>query len=106
MDVFSPRKGLAQLRLARDVSEDPQLDLRVVGRDELPAGLGGEGGPDLAPELRSDRDRLQVRVRGREPPRRSDRLVEGSVQAAVLAEQRRQRSEGGVEELRVLPPLL
>ena len=52
-------------------------------------------------------DRLEVRVRGREAPGRGDGLVEGRVQPAVaLRDQRRQRQEVGVEQLRVLAPLL
>ena len=34
VDVLAALERLAQLRLARDVREDPQLDLRVVGRDQ------------------------------------------------------------------------
>src|SRR5206468_1530261 len=92
--------------LARDVREDAQLDLRVVGRDQLAAGLGDERGADLAAELRPDRYRLQVRVRRREAARRGHGLVEGRVQAPVLAEHRRERLEVGIEQLRVLAPLL
>jgi hypothetical protein len=68
--------------------------------------LGHERAPDLTAEVGADRDRLQVRVRGREPAGRRDRLVEVRVQPAVLAEQRRQRPEVRVEELRQLAPLL
>ena len=68
--MSSPRRErLAQLRLAGDVREDPQLDLRVVGRESREPGLGDEGAADLAAELGADRDRLEVRVRGREPAR-------------------------------------
>ena len=77
VDVLARREGLAELRLAGDVREDPQLDLRVVGREQPEARLGDEGAADLAPELGADGDRLQVRIRGREPPRRGDGLVEG-----------------------------
>ena len=83
VDVLAARERLAQLRLAGDVREDPQLDLRVVGREQPVALLGDEGRADLAPELGADRDRLQVRVRRREPAGRGDRLVERRVQAAV-----------------------
>src|SRR5205823_9673422 len=106
MDVLAARERFAQLRLARDVREDPQLDLRVIGGNQLPAGLGYECRPDLAPELGADRDRLQVGVRGRQTACRGDRLVEGRVQAAVVTEQRGQGPEIGVEQLRVFAPLL
>ena len=106
VDVLAAREGLAQLRLAGDVREDPQLDLRVVGREQLVPRLGDEGRADLATELGADRDRLEVRVRRREPARRGDRLVDRRVQAAVLCDQARQRAQVGVHELRVLAPLL
>ena len=84
VDVLAALERLPQLRLAGDVREDPQLDLRVVGRDELAAGLGDEGGTDLPAEVGADRDRLQVRIRRREPTGRGDVLVERCVQTAVL----------------------
>ena len=87
VDVLAARERLAELRLAGDVREDAQLDLRVVGGDELPARLGDERGADLAAELGADRDRLQVRVRRREPAGGGDGLVERRVQAPVLADQ-------------------
>src|SRR5213076_660196 len=54
VDVLAARERLAELRLARDVREDAQLDLRVIGRDEAAAALGDERAPDLAPELGPD----------------------------------------------------
>ena len=69
VDVLAARERLAQLRLAGDVREDAQLDLRVVGREQLRALLGDERRADLAPEVGADRDRLQVRARRREPAR-------------------------------------
>jgi hypothetical protein len=106
VDVLAGLEGLAKLRFARHVGEDSQLDLRVVGREQLVPRLGDEGRADLAAELGADRDRLQVRARRRKAPGRRDGLVEGRVQAAVLADQRRERAEVGVEQLRILAPLL
>ena len=94
VDVLAAEERLAQLRLARDVSEDPELDLRVVGREQAVSGLRDERGADLAPELGADRDRLQVRVRRREAPGRGDVLVDRRVQAPVLADQRRAAARG------------
>src|SRR5207302_9148192 len=91
VDVLAARERLPQLRLAGDVREDAQLDLRVVRRDESVALLGDERGADLAAELRADRDRLQVRVRRREAARGRDVLIEGRVQPLVLPDQRGQR---------------
>src|SRR6185312_2064456 len=65
-----------------------------------------EGGPDLTAELGADGDRLEIRVRRREAPGRGDRLVDRRVQAPVFGDQRRQRAEVSVQELRVLAPLL
>ena len=68
--------------------------------------LGDERRADLPAEVGADRDRLEVRVRRRQPPGGGDRLVERRVQPAVLADQRRQRAEVRVEQLRQLAPLL
>ena len=69
--------------------------------------LGDERRADLAAEVGPDRDRLQVRIRRREPARGGDGLVERRVEPAVpLRDQRRQRQQIGVEQLRVLAPLL
>src|SRR5215203_5781595 len=81
-------------------------DSRSFGSPELVPGLRDEGRTDLAPELGANRDRLQVRVRRRQPTRRRDGLVEVRVQTPVLRQQRRQRLQIRVEELRVLAPLL
>ena len=69
MDVLSTREGLAQLRLARNVSQDAELDLGVVRRKEPVALLGDERAPDLTTELGSARNGLKIRVRGREAAR-------------------------------------
>ena len=106
MDVLAAEERLAQLRLAGDVGENSELDLRVVGGQQALARLGDERGADLAAELGPDRDRLQVRVRGRQAPGRGDVLVDRRVQPPVLADQRRQRAEIGVQKLRQLAPLL
>ena len=106
MDVLAARERLAQLRLAGDVREDAQLDLRVVGGEQAVPGLRDERGADLAAELGADRDRLQVGARRREAAGRGDGLVDRRVEAPVVADQRRQRAEVGVHELRQLAPLL
>ena len=85
VDVLAALERLAQLRLAGDVREDPQLDLRVVGRQQLRALLGDERRADLAAELGADRDRLEVRARRREPAGRGDGLVDRRVQPARSA---------------------
>src|SRR5204863_5440843 len=61
----------------------------------------------LLAQLGAVRDRMQIRVRRRQPPGRRDRLVERRVQPPVpLRDQRRKRTEVRVEQLGVLAPLL
>ncbi len=107
VDVLVAGERISQARLAGDVREDAQLDLAVVGGDQPVPLLRDEGRADLPSELGADRDRLQVRIRGRKPAGRGSRLVERRVQAAIrLRDQQRQRAEIRVDELRELAPLL
>ena len=55
------------------MGEEPQLDLAVIGRDDLVALRRDEGRADLAPGFRADRDVLQVRVGRGEAARRRGR---------------------------------
>ena len=91
----------------RIVGQDAQLDLRVVGGEQLPAGLAGdERGADFAAFVGADRDVLQVRVAGAEPAGGGDDLVERRVNAARLGvDHRRQGVDVGALELRVLAVL-
>ena len=81
VDVLPPLERLDQGRLLREVREDPQLDLRVVGGHEAPPVLRDERLADAPAELGADRDVLEIRVRRRQPPRRRDQLVERGVDA-------------------------
>ena len=49
-------------RIARDVREDPQFELRVVGRQKFVPLLGNERLSDALTELRADRNILQIRI--------------------------------------------
>jgi hypothetical protein len=74
VNVEPVAEGLLQLRIdVGDMGEHAQLDLAVVGRDQLVALLGDEGLADLAAFLGADRDVLQVRVGGGQPPGRGRR---------------------------------
>ena len=97
----------AHRRVFRIVGQDAQLDLRVVGRQQLPARRpGDERRANFAAFLRADRDVLQVRVAGAEPARRGHHLVERRVHAAGFRmNHRRQRVDVRVLELRVLAVL-
>ena len=66
MDVDAFEEGVAQGRDVRDVGEEAQLDLRVVGGDQHVARRGDEGFADLAAFLGADRDVLQVGIGGGE----------------------------------------
>ena len=57
-----------QLRNIGDVGQQPQLDLAVIGTNEL-AALGGDKGPaDAAARFGSHRNVLEVGVGGGQPP--------------------------------------
>src|SRR6185503_18724108 len=60
----------------REVGQQPQLNLRVVSREQNTSGLGNERGANLASQLRANGNILQVWIDGREPARRRSRLVE------------------------------
>ena len=104
--VLAAAEDVLQHLLVRDVREQPQLDLRVVRGDQAVALLGHEAGADLAPQLRADRDVLEVRVRAREPAGGGRDLAEGRVQPRPLVHEAGERVEVGGLELRELAPLL
>ena len=62
VNVTAGSERLHECFIVRQVREQPQLDLRVVGRDEPPPGARDEAAPDVPPELSPDRDVLQVRI--------------------------------------------
>ena len=92
VDVVAAAVGLDQQRVGGEVGEQAQLDLRVVGGEQQVAGLGDEGGANLAAQLGADGDVLQVGIDGREASGGRAGHVEGGVQAAgARVEQRGQR---------------
>jgi hypothetical protein len=100
VDVDPVAEGPGQDRVARQVGQDPHLDLRVVGGDQQLARPGHEAAADGASQLGPDRDVLQVGVLRRDAPGRGRDLVERGVQAAGAGvDQRRQRVEVGALEL-------
>ena len=48
MDVVAAAVGFDQQRIAREVGEQAEFDLRVVGGQQNVAGFGDEGGADAA----------------------------------------------------------
>ena len=105
VEVGAARERVAQVLVARDVGEDPQLDLAVVGGDQRQVRrTGHERAPDPPAERRPDRDVLEVRVRRGEPAGRGHGLVERGVEAAVGGHQGRQRVDVRRAQLGVDPP--
>ena len=75
MNVFSVLKSIEHHLVARDVRQQTQLKLRIIGRDEFVAGLGDEGAPDAPAHFCANRNILQVGIAGRKPARRRDGLI-------------------------------
>ena len=105
VDVLPAPERLEQRLVAREMREQAQLDLGVVGgHEDAPRGRD-EGAADREARLRADRDVLEVRrVRG-EAPRRGDRLVVPRVDAPVLRDRAGKRVDVRALELRDLAPL-
>ena len=63
MDVGAASEGVAEVLVARDVGEDAQFDLRVVGGEKRHVGRAGhERAPNPPAQLRPDRNVLEVRI--------------------------------------------
>ena len=63
-----------QARVGGKVRHDAQFDLRVVGRNDVRARCGDEGGPDASSFRRAYRDVLQIRVARRQSSGHRHRL--------------------------------
>ena len=106
VDVPAFREGGLQVGVARNVGQDPELDLAVVGAHEDHLGrAGNEGPPDAPAERRPDRDVLEVRVRRREAARRGHGLVERRMEPPVGGQEPGQRLDVGGAQLGVEPPV-
>ena len=83
--------------VAREVSQHPQLDLGVVGHQQLAVRTSGDERPaDLPAQLAPDRDVLQVWVHAGKPPGgRADLVVGGVNPAGPGIHQRRQGVQVG-----------
>src|SRR3989449_9229168 len=82
VDVLTTPERLDDRRIAREMGEDAELDLGVVGGDEPPALRRDERGADPPAQLGPDRDVHEVRVLRGEPPGRRHELVARRVDAA------------------------
>ena len=62
MDIFLFVEAASQLRVAAQMSQQPQFDLRIVGGQKSASRRGDERRADFAAGLRLDGDVLKVRV--------------------------------------------
>ena len=82
MDVVSAEEGVYHVLIFAEVCHDAQLYLRVVGREELAAGVGDERLADFLSVFVADGDVLQVGIAGAEASGSGHCLVEGGVDAS------------------------
>ena len=82
MHVVALLVGINQDRFAREVGEDAQLDLGIIGTQQLPALLGQKRLANPARKLGAHGNVLQVWVAAGQAPGGGDRLVEIGVHSA------------------------
>ena len=68
MNVETLRKRLPQLRNFCDMGEQPQLDLRIIGGNQLVPRRGDKSGADFTAGFIAHGDVLQVRLARRQAP--------------------------------------
>src|SRR6266403_425177 len=101
VDVPALLEGFDERRVAREMGQQSQLDLRVVGREQQRPGRSDEGAANGFAARGAHRDILQVRVGRRQPARGSPGLIEARVDAPGLrVDESRQRIHVGGLELR------
>ena len=107
MDVLAGSEGPSHRLVTREVRQDAELDLRIVCRDEPPAGLAGQKrAANLLPLGRAGGDVLQVGVARTQPPGGCDGLVERRVNpAGGRLHERRQAVDIGALQLGILAVL-
>ena len=82
MDVLPFAEGLQQVGVLREMCQQAQFYLRVVGREEQTARIRDNRLADETSALRTDRQVLQIRIGGREPTRGGNGLVISSMYLA------------------------
>ncbi len=75
MNVLAAAVGLHQQLVSGEMRQQPQLDLRIIGREQHVARLGDECGANLAAKFGADGNILQIGIGGRQPPGRRSRLL-------------------------------
>jgi hypothetical protein len=99
VDVLVVPEGLDQHCVGREMGQQAQFDLRVVGGEQHPARVRHESRADVTPEVATDGDVLQIGIRGREAPGGRAGGIERGVDAAGRIHQQRQRVDVGALEL-------
>ena len=106
MDVRAVAERLFERLDIGDMRQQPELDLRIIRRQQHMAVIGDKGGADLAAFLGPDRNILQIGIVGRQPAGRGDGLRIGGVNAFCLrVDLADQRVGIGTLELGKLPPV-
>src|SRR5277367_5094927 len=82
VDVFPATKSFDEDRIARKMSEDAQLNLRIIRGKELKSRRGDERGANFAAELGADGNVLQIRIGRAQTSGCGAGLREARVQAA------------------------
>ena len=82
VNVLSATEGLNEDRVAGQMREDAQLDLRIIRRKKLVTRGGDERGANLAAKFRANGNILQIWIGGAEAARRGAGLREARMQAA------------------------
>src|SRR3954449_8684533 len=92
MNVVATPVGLDQQIILGKMGEQPQLDLRIISRQQNMSGFRSESCTNLAPQFGANGYVLQVRIGRRQPSRRGSGLSERSMETpARPAQQLRQR---------------
>ena len=100
VDVLAVQKGLLHMRVPGDMRQNAQFDLAVIRIYQHTAWLCNKVGAQLAAQLGADGDILQIGIIGGEPSGAGFGLVEGGVDAPVLANDLEQTLHiGGVQLL-------
>src|SRR5690606_8845321 len=93
-----------QYRVLGEVSQNPQLNLTIVGADQLESLGSDERCADTAPAFGANRNVLEVRIRGRNTTGRRHLLAPARVQTpALLIDEPRQGIDVRTLEFGELP---
>ena len=82
MYVFAFAEGLEQHAILREVGQNAELNLRVIGCQQHASLAGDKRGTNLHSQFGADGDILQIRIAAGEPSRGGHRLVKRSVDPA------------------------